>query len=175
MNQTAGAAVNAVDAPPAGYAQRSPDNGVVSARVMMTSACCLCLLAGSALTEPPENRGPRVGACQAAAVEIFGRKPPALGKDVPEPKKTRHVRVAFPQRELPPGGKNVFSWFGELLIDPAGDVRRVFVIRDFSFEPPWPEFSAAVPKAMRQWRYTPTSVGGVAVPVCMQVSVNVRW
>jgi hypothetical protein len=113
--------------------------------------------------------------CEAAAVELFGHTPPTLGKEVPEPKKTRHVSFEFPRRKLPLKGKNIFVWVGEVLIDPEGEVRDVFVTRDFGFEPPWPEFSAAVPKAIRRWRYTPTVVRGTAMPVCMPVSVNVHW
>ena len=66
-------------------------------------------------------------------------------------------------------------WLGEALIDPEGRVRKVSVLRDLKFEPPFPAVSVAISEAILQWKYTPTIIDGNPVPVCMTVSVNIHW
>ena len=173
LEQTVGAA-RRLEAPPAAQRERSPDTGAEVEKAMRSSAMALLLVAVLAAGAWPKPT-PRPSACEAAAIKLFGQKPPALGMDAPEPNKTLDIPFEFPRRKLPPKGKNIFAWGGEVLIGPKGTVRDVFVTRDFSFEPAWPEFSAAVPTAMRKWEYTPTIVNGVAAPVCLPVSVNVHW
>ena len=141
-----------------------------------------CLLGAVALATADAPTGsaspsaaPCLRPCEAAAEKLFGRTPPPIGGEIREPKKTRNARISYPKRKAPPAGSNIFSWAGEILIDPNGAVREVFVTRDFSFEPPWPEFSAAVPRAVRQWRFTPTLVDGAPVPICMAMTVSVHW
>jgi hypothetical protein len=66
-------------------------------------------------------------------------------------------------------------WVGEALIDRTGAVTKVWPLRTPSFEPAWPAFNESIAAAIRQWKYAPTMVNGVATPVCMVVTVNIDW
>jgi protein TonB len=57
----------------------------------------------------------------------------------------------------------------ECTIGPDGSIVDVRPIRGAS-----PELIEAAIDAVRQWRYTPTLVDGVAVPVIMTVTVNFK-
>jgi protein TonB len=54
----------------------------------------------------------------------------------------------------------------EAIIDERGNVDRVRVLRSF------PLLDEAAVRAVRSWRYTPTLLNGVPVPVLMTVSVH---
>jgi protein TonB len=56
----------------------------------------------------------------------------------------------------------------EATISPSGDVTNVKVVRGI------PLLNEAAVEAVRQWRYTPTLLNGVPVPVIMTVTVNFR-
>lgn len=89
-------------------------------------------------------------------------------------KKVRDAAPDYPTRQ---GTTRAVAsiWIGEALVDSAGTVREVWTIRPLSFEPAWPEFEAAIPAAIRKWSYQPAVVDGVAVPVCVTVSVRIDW
>jgi hypothetical protein len=165
----------------AGYAQCSPD--VETRRPLPVALVAVWVLMSTLVAtaaRPEQRAGPpsneRAGrSCNVVAKEIFGREPPTLGSETPEPKKIRHVKIQFPSRDLPPQGANIFVWAGEALIDPEGDVHEVFVTRDLSFDPPWPEMSSAIEEAIGRWKYEPTLVQGEPVAVCMSVSVSLHW
>ena len=86
----------------------------------------------------------------------------------------RATPLDYPAR---PGSSKALSsiWIGEALVDSSGTVREVWTIRPLSFNPAWPEFEAAIPAAIRKWSYEPAVVDGTAVPVCVTVSVRIRW
>ena len=89
-------------------------------------------------------------------------------------KKVRDAAPDYPTRQ---GTTKAVSsiWIGEALVDATGTVREVWTIRPLSFDPAWPEFEAAIPAAVRKWSYEPAIVDGVAVPVCVTVSVRIDW
>ena len=89
------------------------------------------------------------------------------------PKRTRYVAPVYPKNTL--GRKSTGMWTGEALIDRTGAVTKVWPLRTPSFEPAWPAFSEAIVAAIRQWKYAPTVVNGVATPICMVVTVNIDW
>jgi hypothetical protein len=89
------------------------------------------------------------------------------------PKRTRYVAPAYPQNTL--GHKGTGMWVGEALIDRTGAVTKVWPPRTPSFEPAWPAFNESIAAAIRQWKYAPTMVNGIATPVCMVVTVNIDW
>ena len=89
------------------------------------------------------------------------------------PKRTRYVAPAYPKNTV--GHKGTGMWVGEALIDRTGAVTKVWPLRTPSFEPAWPAFSESIAAAIRQWKYAPTMVNGVAAPVCMVVTVNIDW
>jgi len=53
-------------------------------------------------------------------------------------------------------------------------VSQVWTIREVKVNPPSPSFNTAITDAIKQWEYSPARAGGVAVPVCMTVTVNVH-
>jgi TonB family protein len=56
----------------------------------------------------------------------------------------------------------------EAIISPTGCIRTVEVLRGV------PALNWEAVRAVMQWRYTPTLLNGVAVPVIMTVTVNFR-
>jgi hypothetical protein len=119
------------------------------------------------------SSSPSPDACDAASEKLFGRLPARVSVGMKEPKKLKHVTPQYP--EVPPGTRGTGVWLGEALIDPEGRVRKVSVLRDLKFEPPFPAVSVAIADAILQWKYTPTNIDGKPVPVCMTVSVNIHW
>jgi hypothetical protein len=89
------------------------------------------------------------------------------------PKRTRYVAPAYPKNTL--GHKGTGIWVGEALIDRTGAVAKVWPLRTPSLVPAWPAFNESIVAAIRQWKYAPTMVDGVATPVCMVVTVNIDW
>ena len=57
----------------------------------------------------------------------------------------------------------------ETVIGSTGEVEDVKVLRSV------PLLDDAAISAVRQWRYSPTLLNGVAVPVIMTVTVNFTW
>lgn len=138
-----------------------PDNGRL--------AFALFSLLGPATPDdaPPFARADTV------ANKRFGTPPVRVGSDVDEPRKIHDAQPVYPTRKPTPRGQGI--WIAEILIDPAGVVQQVWVLRDLQFDPPWPEYSAALTDAVMQWRYAPTIVGGRAVPVGMIVTLSPKW
>ena len=54
----------------------------------------------------------------------------------------------------------------EAVVDPNGNVTNVNVLRSI------PLLDAAAMDAVRQWKYEPTLLNGVPVPIVMTVTVN---
>jgi hypothetical protein len=137
---------------------------------MLLLALLAAAVAVPSLTNSP---GPFVSECDAAAESIAGHKAVSPGGKIPPPKKLRDVAPKYPTRDAPMVGKGLSVV--EALINAKGDVQRVWVVREPSFDPPWPEFSASISAAILQWKYTPTVVNGLAVPVCMVVTTTIHW
>lgn len=79
----------------------------------------------------------------------------------------------LPTRDTPTIGTGV--WMAEVLIDAHGKIREVWVLREPTVSPPWPEFNRAFELAARQWQYEPLIVQGEPVPVCMTVTTTIDW
>jgi hypothetical protein len=95
-----------------------------------------------------------------------------VSKGTPAPKKTRDVKLNFPE---PPAGTVVGGmWLGEVLLDSSGKVRRVWPLREAQLTPPFPPFNEAIVATIRQWEYEPVVVDSEASPACMTVVVNVH-
>jgi protein TonB len=87
-----------------------------------------------------------------------------VGQGVREPKKLVHVAPEYPviaQRARVQGTVVL-----EAVLDVTGRVDRVRVLRSE------PLLDEAAIKAVRQWRYTPTELNGVPVPVLMTITVH---
>ncbi|MCY4029434.1 MAG: energy transducer TonB [Acidobacteria bacterium] len=91
-------------------------------------------------------------------------EPIRVGGDVPPPRKTHDVSPDYPAGARAARAQGVVIL--EATIGPTGEVVEVEVLRSV------PELDEAAVTAVRQWRYEPTLVDGVAVPVLMTVTVH---
>ena len=104
------------------------------------------------LDRPADRRGARPVA------------PIRVGGDVPPPRKTHDVSPVYPVAARAARVQGLVIL--EATIGPTGEVVDVEVLRSV------PELDEAAATAVRQWRYEPTLVDGVAVPVLMTVTVH---
>ncbi|MCY3845008.1 MAG: energy transducer TonB [Acidobacteria bacterium] len=91
-------------------------------------------------------------------------EPIRVGGDVPPPRRTHDVPPVYPAGARAARAQGVVIL--EATIGPTGEVVDIEVLRSV------PELDEAAVTAVRQWRYEPTLVDGVAVPVLMTVTVN---
>jgi TonB family protein len=84
---------------------------------------------------------------------------------IKQPTKTRDVRPRYPPAAQDARVQGMVV--AEALLSAAGCVTKVKVLRSVH---PLLDFEAV--RAVSQWRFTPTRVNGVAVPVIMTVTVN---
>lgn len=117
----------------------------------MLAVLLLATLAGPLAQAPP-------GSDQAS--------PRVVGGAVKEPRKVRSVAPRYPEAANRAGLAGVVVL--ECVISPKGDVDSVKAIRGARV------LSDAAIEAVRRWRYTPTLLDGVAVPVIMTVTVNFK-
>ena len=91
-------------------------------------------------------------------------EPVRPGGDIKEPRKTRHVPPVYPRLAQQTGVDGVVML--EAVIDVDGRVRDVRVLRSV------PLLDPAAIDAVLQWRFTPTLLNGIPVPVVMTVTVH---
>jgi TonB family protein len=89
-----------------------------------------------------------------------------VGAGISEPKKVRNVNPRYPEIAKQARVQGVVIL--ECTIDSRGDVSDIKVLRSI------PLLDAAAVEAVKQWRYEPTILNGVAVPLIMTVTVNFR-
>lgn len=92
--------------------------------------------------------------------------PVRIGGDIKEPRKVRSVNPEYPADAQRAGLAGVVIL--ECTIDPRGEVGDMAVLRGV------PPLTEAASKAVKQWRYEPTLLDGVPVPVIMTVTVDFR-
>ena len=92
--------------------------------------------------------------------------PVRVGGQIKAPRKVRHVAPSYPDlaRQSRIHGLVIL----EALINPSGSVEDVRVLRGI------PLLNDAAVDAVGQWRFTPTLLNGIPVPVVMTVTVNFR-
>lgn len=90
--------------------------------------------------------------------------PVRVGGDIREPQKTVHVNPIYPEiaKQARVSGVVIL----EAIIDPNGNVTNLSVLRSI------PLLDQAAMDAVRQWRYQPTLLNGVPVPIVMTVTVQ---
>jgi TonB family protein len=88
------------------------------------------------------------------------------GGEIKSPRKIHHVSPHYPDEAKRKGKQGTVVL--ECTVDREGKITEVVPM----FGPP--ELAPAAEEAVRQWRYTPTLLNGVAVPVIMTVTVNFR-
>jgi protein TonB len=92
------------------------------------------------------------------------RQPVRPGGDIREPQKMFHVPPVYPQIALSAGVHGVVIL--EATISETGTIENLRVLRSH------PLLERAAVEAVKQWRYTPTRLNGVPVPIIMTVTVN---
>lgn len=92
------------------------------------------------------------------------RKPVRPGGDIREPQKVFHVPPVYPSIALSAGVQGVVIL--EATISETGTIENLRVLRSH------PLLERAAVEAVKQWRYTPTRLNGVPVPIIMTVTVN---
>jgi protein TonB len=91
-------------------------------------------------------------------------QPVRVGGDIREPRKLKNVAPEYPERARKAGVEGMVIL--ECVISPAGRVVEVHVLRSLAL------LDEPAVAAVKQWIYTPTLMGGVAVPVIMTVTVR---
>ena len=89
-----------------------------------------------------------------------------VGGQIREPRKLKDVPPRYPEDAKAARVQGMVIL--ECTISPEGNVTDVRVLRGI------PLLDQAAIHAVKQWRYTPTLLNGVAVPVVMTVTVNFR-
>jgi protein TonB len=100
----------------------------------------------------------------AKAPESAPQVPRRVGGDVVPPQ-----RIAYTAPQFPPAAQAARmegTVVLEAIIDATGVVQDVKVLKSV------PLLDRAAVEAVRQWRYTPTRLNGVAIPVIMSVTVT---
>jgi TonB family protein len=95
---------------------------------------------------------------------VGGRAPVRVGGEISQPMKVRDVKPVYPLIALEARVQGLVILEG--LIDEQGNVADVRVLRGV------PLLNEAAVEAVRQWRYTPTLLNGVPVPVIMTMTVT---
>lgn len=93
-----------------------------------------------------------------------GRAPVRVGETIKAPMKTRDVKPAFPAEAM--RQKVDGTVVMEIVVDCAGAVSDARVLRGV------PLLNDVALDAVRQWRYRPTLLNGVPVPVVLTVTVS---
>ena len=110
----------------------------------------------------------RVGTAQTpiapAVPPAADSAPVRVGGNVPQPTKVFDAPPVVPDAAVRDGVRGIVIL--EITIGPDGKVSAAKVLRSI------PLLDQAAVDAVRQWRYTPTELNGVAVPVIMTVPVR---
>lgn len=101
------------------------------------------------------------GAAQSGDAAPMRKEPIRVGADVKEPVQLKHVDPAYPAGT--PAGVTV----ADIVINEQGMVSEAKILKSRGADV---DFAAAA--ALRQWRYVPTVLNGVAVPVIMTVTIT---
>jgi len=111
-------------------------------------------------------KGPRGWRFAGVVARPVPKGPVRIGDQVQEPRKLKNVPPDYPEiaRQARVQGVVIL----EATISLEGEVIDIRILRGI------PLLDAAAVKAVKQWRYTPTYLNGIAVPVIMTVTVNFR-
>jgi hypothetical protein len=137
-------------------------------------AVCAGLLAGPMVADAQHPSGTLRGTCVREGAKLVGARPVYADRNFRLPKKIHNAAPTYPN---PPAGTvgTGGAWVGEALIDTQGRIARVWTIRPVKFTPPFPKFNTAIADSIKEWRFEPPTVNGVATPVCLPVTVNINW
>jgi protein TonB len=91
-------------------------------------------------------------------------KPVRVGGNIKAPRKVKDVSPVYPDIAKQARVQGIVIL--EAIIDPAGNVTNVRVLRSI------PLLDQSAMAAVKQWKYEPTMLNGVPVPIVMTVTVN---
>jgi protein TonB len=92
------------------------------------------------------------------------QEPVRVGGDIRPPEKVKDQSPVYPDIAKQARVQGIVIL--EAIIDPAGNVTNVRVLRSI------PLLDQSAIDAVKQWRYEPTLLNGVPVPIVMTVTVN---
>jgi periplasmic protein TonB len=124
-------------------------------------APCLFNCAG---TSTGSGDGPRAAGVPSGEPDGTGTAPVRPGGLIEAPVRTAYVAPVYPDLARIAGVRGVVVL--DCTIDPSGRVVDVRVLAGH------PLLSESAASAVRQWRYTPTRLNGIPVPVLMTVTVR---
>lgn len=87
-----------------------------------------------------------------------------MGGDIQPPNKISHVAPVYPDIAKQARVQGIVIL--EAIIDPQGAVTNVRVLRSI------PLLDQSAIEAVKQWKYEPTLLNGMPVPIVMTVTVN---
>ena len=99
-----------------------------------------------------------------AETTTAGFAPVEVGGAIAAPARVSHVQPIYPEMAKQSRVEGTVSL--SVLIGPSGKVEKASVVRSI------PALNDAAVSAVKQWKYQPTVVNGIAVPVSMVVHVN---
>ena len=85
--------------------------------------------------------------------------------------KIETARIEWPETAVGHSGVPILQY----VIEPGGMVEEVRFLKTPVFRPPWPQGEQAILDAIYQWEYEPIVMNGVAVPVCVTMTININW
>jgi protein TonB len=105
-----------------------------------------------------------VMALAQAAASAQSQYPVRVGGNVTAPERTKYVAPVYPEIAISARVSGLV--IVEAIVSSAGDVTDARVLKSI------PLLDMAALDAVRQWRYAPTTLNGVPVPVILTLSVN---
>jgi protein TonB len=105
-----------------------------------------------------------VGGLPDAPPPPVKQEPVRVGGDIRPPNKIKDVAPKYPDIAKQARVQGIVIL--EAIIDPTGNVTNVRVLRSI------PLLDQSAIDAVRQWKYEPTLLNGVPVPIVMTVTVN---
>lgn len=98
------------------------------------------------------------------AVAMAQQSPVRVGGNVKAPERVRYVAPEYP--EVAKQAHVAGIVIAELTVSPEGDVTDAHILRSIAL------LDQAALDAVKQWKYTPTTLNGVPVPIIITVTVN---
>ena len=136
--------------------------------VMMTVTVNFTLTEANTSSTPMQMSGSTTGMSSASpagtAPEWNGQPAIRIGGAITPPERVKYVAPVYPQAAQDARVTGIIILEG--IIDPEGNVVSAKVLKSI------PLLDQAAIDALMAWKYTPTLLNGVAVPVVMTVTVN---
>jgi TonB family protein len=134
--------------------------GTLTAAAPATGLQLIAKLLQDYVADWQQRRGPGTGVMSSPGAAL----PVRVGDKIQPPRKVHHVSPVYPPIAQSTGVQGIV--IAEATIAPTGAVQDVRILRSI------PLLDQAAREAVSQWRFSPTVLNGVAVPVIMTVTVQ---